>query len=255
MATETSTAPLTTLPFQGEQFLAEKKLFKETILFVPFYGGSKKSLQRHVQLANSLGYDCMSFELEDDIFSAKDRLFNARGEFGFKHLWADQIEKLLTYITGPKILYSFSNPSASAIEVIARRRAVDISGLICDGGPSSQLFFSMVNYFTHEKPLRFLPAKFLASAGATFLWHPNFLQVIHDDLKDLPKGFKILSIRGWKDPLITPQMIDKVFEPHTNIDWRKLSLPQAAHLNGLKDFSEEYVPPVKKFLEEISHKI
>jgi hypothetical protein len=47
-------------------------------------------------------------------------------------------------------------------------------------------------------------------------------------------------------------MIDKVFEPHGQIDWQKLSLPQAGHLNGLKDFREEYAPVVAQFLKEIS---
>ena len=64
--------------------------------------------------------------------------------------------------------------------------------------------------------------------------------------------FPIFSIRGWKDNLIPPQDIDRHFEPHKNLDWRKLSLPDAGHLNGLRDFESEYIGPLTKFLKEFS---
>ena len=70
-------------------------------------------------------------------------------------------------------------------------------------------------------------------------------------LAKLPAHFRILSVRGWKDKIVTPEMIDKVFEPHPHLDWVKLSLPQAGHLNGLKDFPEEYKGPVSSFLKEL----
>jgi hypothetical protein len=167
-------------------------------------------------------------------------------------VWADQIEGLLNEIPGDKILFSFSNPSASAIEAIAKRNAADIKGLICDGGPSGQLWHSMVNYFTHEMNLFLYPVKAAAAIASASLWHPNFLKVMHEDLEKFPKGFRLLSIRGWKDPLISPKMIDMVFEPHTQIDWQKLALPEGKHVNGLKDHPEEYKGPVLNFLREIA---
>ena len=50
-------------------------------------------------------------------------------------------------------------------------------------------------------------------------------------------------------------MIDMVFEPHEHIDWEKLSLPEGKHLNGLKDFADEYKPAVKKFLVQCATKV
>lgn len=245
-------AKLDNLSSHGEWKRAPEKKFQETILLVPFFGAKKKNLHRHAEFLNRLGYDCVLFHLLDRWQQLPTNFLSSKSQFGLKHVWADQIEALLNEIPGNKIIFSFSNPSASAIEATSRRNATDIKGMICDGGPSSQLWHSMVNFFTHEQSLYFFPLKALAAAATASLWHPRFLQVIHDDLKKFPKGFRILSIRGWKDPLITPKMIDQVFEPHSQIDWKKLSLPEGTHLNGLKDFPQEYEPAVEAFLGEIS---
>lgn len=240
------------LPSKGEYLATPLKKFSETVILVPFFGAKKKSLRRHVQFLHELGYDCVIFELNDHWQDMYKHIFSAEMEFGLKHVWTDQIEQILNEVPGRKIVFSFSNPSASAIEAIARRHANDIAGLICDSGPSANLRASMVNYFTYEEPIKLFPLKALASALTAFAWHPKFQQTIHEDLAKFPEHFRVLSIRGWKDKLITPDMIDKVFEPHGQIDWQKLSLPQAGHLLGLKDFHDEYSPTVTQFLRDIS---
>lgn len=237
------------LSFNGELSRAREKRFEETIVFVPFFGAKKAQLRRHAEFVNRLGFDCVLFDLK---FSIDQTLVSARAGFGLKHVWADQIEKILNEVPGRKIVFSFSNPSASAIEAIARRNATDITALICDGGPSAKLLLSMVNYYRVEEPIRFAPARWLAALTGTLAWSPRFMEIIHADLRRLPKNFRILSIRGWKDPLISPDHIDQVFEPHTHLDWTKLSLPKGAHLNGLKDFRDEYAPPVTRFLESVA---
>lgn len=241
-----------TLPFEGEWKLASDCKYAETILMVPFFGGTKQSLKRHCDFLNSLGYNCVVFNLKCEINNLADLPISSEFVFGLKSVWADQIEKMLNSIPGRKIVFSFSNPSAGAIEAIGRRSASDIAGLICDGGPSAEPFISIYNYFKKEKPQQLLPVRLLLTALSTLSVGPKFVEDIHIDLKQLPNQFRILSIRGWKDPLITPVQIDKIFEPHLQIDWRKLSLPEGDHLNGLKDFFEEYSTQVQKFLTEIS---
>lgn len=231
---------------------AKHKHYQETVILVPFFGAERKNLHRHVEFLHELGFDCATVILKDRWEQVATNFLSSRGNFGLKHVWADQVEAALNEIPGKKILFSFSNPSASAIEAIARRGATDIKGMICDGGPSGQLWHSMVNYFSHEAPLPFYPAKALAAMATSLLWHPQFSEVVHEDLKKFPKGFRLLSIRGWKDPLITPKMIDLVFEPHDHLDWQKFSLPEGEHLNGLKDFPNEYKPAVGQFLKEIA---
>lgn len=236
------------LPYSAEWFKAEKKKFAETVLLVPFFEGKIPALRRHVEFLNELGFDCVAFELHDQIALDGRNIFSSDFSFGMKHVWSDQIERMLNEIPGKKIVFSFSNPSASAIEAIARRHAQDVTCLVCDSGPSGDFVKSLVNFFTYYKPLKTSPLRLLASATVSFLWHPKFSATIQDDLAQLPEGFRILSIRGWKDKLITPDMIDKVFEPHPHLYWQKLSLPQAGHLNGLKDFAEDYSPAVSEFL-------
>lgn len=242
---------------QGQLYKATAKKFKETVILVPFFGAERSNLKRHIEFLNELGYDCAAFELKDAWIEVPGSLLQQRnqilqGQFGLKHTWTEQLEEVLDVIPGPKILYSFSNPSASAIEATAKRKAKDITGMICDGGPSGRLWHSMMNFFTHEQPLRAYPFKLAAATVTALLWHPRFLAVIHDDLAQFPKGFRLLSIRGWKDKLISPKMIDMVFDPHKQIEWQKLSIPEGGHLNGLKDFPDQYKPPVTQFLKEIS---
>ncbi len=244
------------IPFKGRHHLCEKagfkKLYKDTIVFVPFFGASQKSLQRHVDLVTALGFDAVTFDLMDDWSSAFLNVISSQGLFGLKHVWADQIERILNSVQGSKIIYGFSNPNASAFEAIARRNAWDISGMICDGGPSGKLSKSMVRYFATEKPLPSIALRMVLATITANLWSPDYPRAIGRDLSRLPKGFRILSIRGWKDPLISPEMIDLVFEGHNQIDWEKLSLPEGKHLDGLKEFPELYVPRVESFLKEIA---
>lgn len=243
------------LPYSGQYISASKRLYNEIVVFVPFFGAEQKNLQRHVEFISELGYDCVTFDLNDHWAFSLTNFISSKGEFGLKHIWADQIEEILNLISGPKILFTFSNPSASAYEAVANRHSWDVKAIISDGGPSGKLATSMINFFSVEQPLPTYPVKFLLAYATAFLWNPNFSTVIHKDLEKFPKGFRLLSIRGWKDPIISPEMIDMVFEPHHHIDWEKLSLPEGTHLNGLKDFPAEYKPAVTNFLSDVSTKV
>lgn len=243
------------LPYNGKYITSPQRVYREIIVFIPFFGADQKNLQRHIEFVGELGYDCVVFDLNDHWAFSMTNFISSKGQFGLKHIWADQIEEILNLVKGQKILFTFSNPSASAYEAVANRNAWDVKAIISDGGPSGKLAISMINYFSFEQPLPTYPLKFLLAYATAFLWNPNFSTIIHEDLSKFPKGFRLLSIRGWKDPLISPEMIDMVFEPHHHIDWEKLSLPEGKHLNGLKDFSDEYKPQVTAFLKEVSSKI
>lgn len=237
------------LPYQGEYLAAENKKSSAVILFVHFYGGTKKSMRRHAEFVNELGFDAVIFNLEKEQFNFKSQMISSKLNFGMKHIWADQIENMMNQFSEDKIIFAFSNPSASAIEAIARRGAADIKALICDGGPSGEIWSSIYNFFTHEKPVSNILMRAAYTTLSTAMWSPIFNKEVHDDLNKFPEMFPVLSIRGWKDKLISPDMIDKIFEPHLQIDFQKLGLPQAGHLNGLKDFPEEYKHPTSQFLK------
>ncbi|MCB0368686.1 MAG: hypothetical protein KDD45_04370, partial [Bdellovibrionales bacterium] len=105
------------LPYQAKRYLSKHKTFSEIIVFVHFYEGSAALIKRHVQLVNSMGFDAVAFDLLPSSSILRNPL-SKRKYLGIKHIWADQIESILNAIPEKKILFSFSNPSASAIEAL-----------------------------------------------------------------------------------------------------------------------------------------
>lgn len=234
--------------FNGQFFRAPQKKFQELIFFIHFFGGSKKNLQKHIDLVNHLGFDAFAFDLQGRLSWTKWPWAKNR-KFGWKHVYADQIEMLLHDIPGKKIVFSFSNPSASAIEAIKRLGFKDIQALICDSGPALHLPRSIYNLYCRDqvypKPINWLVAPALA-----FFWDGQYRFDLSKDLRKFPSSLPVLSIRGWKDQVIPPKDIDQIFEGHL-FNWQKMALPEAQHLNGLKDFEEEYTAGLKRFLDQV----
>lgn len=258
-------------PYAGRLFKSKNKKYQETVLFVPFFGAVQRELARHVKFINDLGYDCVVFDLQKtpaildfsqgiltplkkwkELQENLKLPISSRMQFGLKHVYADQIENMLNLIPGKKIIFSFSNPGAATIEAMARRKCVDVSGAIFDSGPSGKFVESFVNLCKYDWKIDFLPLRYVLGPLLSYAWSPHLHRDVHLDLEAFPKAYKILSIRGWKDRLIPPDHIDALFEPHSKLDWRKLSLPEAEHLLGLRDFRDEYSPVVEKFMKEIS---
>lgn len=238
-------------PYEGEIFKSPSKKHEELIFFVHFFGGTKKVLKRHVDFVNQLGFDAFAFNLAKEPKYFWQIPITASEKFGLKHLYADQIEVLLNLLPQTKIVYAFSNPAASAIEALARRQCADIKALICDSGPSNELVKSAANLLLHDRKVTSSLKRMIMTPVSSAFWSLSFHKDIHEDLAKFPEGFKILSIRGWKDKLIPPDHIDAVFEPHKNIHWQKLSIPKAGHLDALKNHFSDYSEPVKKFLLEL----
>lgn len=240
-------------PFDGQYYPSSHKQYQDVVFFVHFYEGSKQQLKKHVDLVNQLGFDAFAFNLIDKSALLTNPLSRKKIP-GIKHIWADQIGDLLNLIPQKKIIFSFSNPSSSAIEAMAERNNLDTVALICDSGPSDKFLTSVFQLFTHLRKDGILSG-LTKTIVTPLIWSPYLHQDMHQHLEKFPKGFKVLSIRGWKDMLIPPNHIDAVFEKHANIDWRKLSLPKAGHLNGLKDFKEDYQAGLEPFLKEVGTRI
>lgn len=237
-------------PFDGEYFPSKQKRYNEVVFFVHFYDGSKAQLRRHIDLVNDLGFDAFAFNLLPKSALLTNPISRNKNP-GLKHLWADQIHDLLNLIPQKKIVFSFSNPSASAIEAMAARHNLDVTAMVCDSGPSIKFLESVFHLYQHLQKEGFLKS-ITQTLVTPLVWSPFLNKDLHEHLSEFPNGFKILSIRGWKDALIPPNHIDGVFEPHTNLDWRKLSLPKAGHLNGLKDFKDDYTAGLLPFLQEVA---
>ena len=134
---------------------------------------------------------------------------------------------------------------------MARRDIKDVIALICDSGPGASFVYSSYKLAQEQFKLNFLPLKVLATPVIMYGWSKDKNKDVPEDLKRLPKGFPVLSIRGWKDKLISPSHIDKIFEPCKNLNWVKLALPEAGHVTGLRDFPAEYRAGLESFLNNI----
>ncbi len=241
-------------PDEGELFKAPQKKSEHLIFFAHFFKGHKKALKRHVELVNELGYDAYVFNLRDDL---KEHYYvpysHVSEKFGMKHALADQIEEHLDLLPEykTKIIFAFSNVAGSAIEAMARREDKDIVALICDSGPGASFIYSSYKLVEQQFQVSSLPLKLLGTPLVILGWSAEMHKDIPADLDKFPKGFPILSIRGWKDKLISPSHIDQIFEPHKNLHWVKLALPEAGHLNGLKEYPSEYRLGLVNFLESL----
>lgn len=240
-------------PHQGKINPAQNKKYHDLIFFVHSSEKDKEQIQQHIDLVNNFGFDAFTF-LAHDQLSVFNLPITSEINFGFQHQVANQIEQLLNQLDGKKIIFSFSQSSSAAIEAIAHRAAYDVSALICDSGPAADVLSSAYNTIVHEKQLSTIE-RFIKLPLFSLMWNLSPESSLYTNLKNLPKDFKILSIRGWKDKLIPASQLDLIFEPHSHLDWRKLSLPRAEHQCGLKDSPDEYKSGLGKFLSEVATKI
>jgi hypothetical protein len=97
----------------------------------------------------------------------------------------------------------------------------------------------------------------LSAVAASFLAMGiyNYKRDVRTYFRSLPDGFPVLSIRAWQDALVPIAAIDQFFELQNHLSLEILSLPEADHLQGLKEYSEDYQPRLMKFLERHATKV
>jgi hypothetical protein len=250
-------------PDAGELFKSKKNTKKSSdhlVFFVHFFKGNKKILKRHIDFVNELGFDAYAFNLKDSMSDYSYFPLSQSKKFGLKHVLADQIQMHLDLLPEykNKIVFSFSNVSACAMEAIVHRiedeHGDDIKAMVCDSGPGTDVLSSSYNLIKHQLKVKSLISRLVRSPFFALGWSPLLNKDVYQDLSKFPKNFPILSIRGWRDQLISHQSIDQIFKPHTQLKWRKLNLPEAGHVNGLRDFPSEYKPAVEDFLSYVTTK-
>ncbi len=241
------------LPFDAELMKAKQRRFNETVVFVHHFGGSRRTVLRHVRLVHDLGFDAIRFDLIFNKAAQGDRLpITGDLNWGVRHVWANQIESILNALPGRKILFAFSMPAASALQAVARRHGGDIAGLVCDSGPFLQISRCTWNLYREQYQVRSRILRAGYTGLSMLLWGLGFEEQIKKTLAGIHRGFPVLSIRGWQDSLVPPNAIDELFNLQDHLDLEVLSLPEAGHLTGLRDFPQEYTARVKKFLNHIS---
>lgn len=238
--------PFPGFPKSDPQFYSTKNKIPGSpiVVFVHFYGGHQRVLKRHIQLINDLGYDAFAYNMPD--FGGLRLPLFYRGRFGLKHLYAHMLTYFLDQIEGSKIIFAFSNPCAAAIEVIydrTREGRLDVTGLICDSGPSLAFIRSAWNLAIRVRGQYKLMGLF---AG---FWSYRLHREIRYQLRKFPSGFPILSIRGGSDPIIPPWHIEKAFRGLENyVQVQPVTFPEAGHLDACKLSPELYKSTVHAWL-------
>ncbi|MCB0394168.1 MAG: alpha/beta hydrolase [Bdellovibrionales bacterium] len=241
------------LPGNATYHHASEKKYDPLVVFVHFFGGSQKHLFRHIRLISEIGFDCVTFDLSDHRWRVP---LSKIKRFGIEHVWADEVREVLAHFSDrPLILFTFSNPSASAMEAMTKPKVYkNILGMICDGGPFMDLLRCSWNLCKEEFKINNRGVRTIATGGMFLLWSPLHEKYLNESLSKIPNGFPILSIRAWKDKLVPVTSIDKVFEGHKNIDLEVLDIPNAEHLTGLRDSPESYHDRIESFLTRLTTK-
>ena len=224
-------------------------------MFVPFFGGKKEQLRRHLEFIAELGYVSAVIENHPPRSPVHPKRMIARdGRWGIKHVWADDIEEFLHELRGPKIIFAFSGPSSCAIEALARSpgNLLEVKGLICDSGPFLYDRYCNRNRLYIERGIK-NPVLLAAVASIhKMIWSRNHEQTLRDTLSRLPQHFPVLSIRPLSDVLVPPWTVDAAFRDQKHLSLEILDVPGAGHLKGLRDHPEIYKPAVQRFIEKIS---
>lgn len=221
---------------------------KPVIVMVHNMWGSHKTFRRHVELLNRYGYTCVTFNLFQGSSVDSDHNYTWTRYFRFMYLnWVHQITDVLDSIPGKKIIFSLSGPSLSAL--IAASSRTDIDKYICDGGPFKEFWQCTYRMFTLEKPIKNPVWRVLWTTISCLYWGPIAFRHLTSALHGWTPRVPILSLRGALDPIVYPQNIQHVFDPHPHIKLSVVTIEKGHHLDGLKHFPEEYTAAVLNFLK------
>lgn len=219
---------------------ARTRSFKETIVFIHHFGGHGASTKRHQEFVNELGFDCVSFTLDCEWKPSMDMTL--------REVWAEQLSSVLDQTPGDKIIYSFSSLSMTVPYVLVEDGRRDIRAWICDGGPFLEMFHCFQNYYTYQKKLTGFENYLATVIGYVVIGAVGLGRKAKHWLQNFPPDFPVLSIRAGRDKLVPARAIEKFFVGAKGLKLQRLEIPEAQHLEGLKNFPEVYKPVVKDFL-------
>lgn len=204
---------------------------------------------------NEKGFDCITFDLpHSQLMDMVRPPISKKWKLGARQIWTEKIESVISKVSGPKVIYSFSSPSSAALVALSKNTEKnEIKAWICDGGPFVRPVDGIENLVeewgisANRKKLRRAIAHSLA-----FLWGSlNYERELKKALKKLPAGFPILSFRAKKDHLVSPDMIDEIFKLHPT-PVRAITLPDSGHLKGFKEDPSVYFRALEDFIDGVA---
>lgn len=229
---------------------SSKKKYKATVVFVHHMWGNHKTTWRHYRYLNDKGFDCVTFDL---LMGSNSRNFKFHPlmKFFYKgvfYIWSRQIRSILDSVKGDKVVFAFSGPSLSTFWACNGR--TDILKLICDGGPFDHIYKNSRNFFRIEFGItnRYLNA--VVTWIGSLIWGYKPLPKLHKVLFQWSRSVPILSIRGCKDNIVALDSIRSIFNRHKNLRLEELELPYGKHLDGMREFPDQYCKTLMPFLKK-----
>lgn len=226
---------------------------RPTIIFTHHYGGSQKTLKRHVQAVNDLGFNAVTFDFSWHGLKPR-RIF----ALNFHQSWVHDLESVVNQVQGPKIIFAFSGPGSATLDLTAKlleQNRKDIVGLIFDSGPFVSLWVCVGNLLREYYEVKTAWKQKVYLPGMVAIWGFRHTHRILSNSKTIFKlrpNFPILSFRGEKDSLVPEAQVDKIFSPFDFTDLRVVRIGNCGHLTGLKEHPEIYVKELKNFLSKFS---
>ncbi len=222
---------------------------KPVVVLIHNMWGSHNTFHRHVKVLTEAGYTCVTFNLYQGSTVTKEHSYSRWNYFNYIYRnWIHQITDVLDSIPGKKIVFSLSGPSISALIVASDRK--DIDRYICDGGPFKEFWQCTYRMFKLEKKIQSPITAWCFTTLSCLYWGPFAFRRLSKALARWNPTVPILSIRGKLDPIVYPENIDHVFAKHSHINVRVHTIDKGHHLDGLKNFPEEYVPALFIFLKD-----
>jgi len=235
-------------PTPSDEFAVQGK--RPTVIFVHQFGGNRLTLGRSIQLVHRLGLDAVWFPLLYNKVELHAFTPAAANGWGFGQVWANQVARVLKSVRGPKILFTQSMPSNSAMTALSENPD-EVLGWICDGGPFLRIFECVNNLYRKHFHMN-APSAYALTACSLVWYGRDFRRNLPQKLRQLPDQFPVLSLRGEKDHLVSPEAIDDFFRAGTQLRLTKKSFAEGGHLDLLKRFEAEYEESVRNFLKAVT---
>jgi len=235
------------LPWSGEIFFAPKRQYDTAIILVHNYGTSKKTFKYHIPFFHQLGFDTIVFNL--DTPADRRRIFFpvCKTGWGLRSIYTQRITDILRMVNRPKIIMSLSMPASCALSAAVTCGFSGIRAMVCECGPSAQLFSCASLLLRHYFNIRRAVIRIPFAALLQIFWHPFHNVLTRKDTAAIPENFPVLSVRSGLDKIIPEKFIAELFQ-NTKAKVTVLRLPSSGHLDGFHFASELYRPVLTEFL-------
>ena len=237
----------------GTYYKADPKKYKTVIVFLHWLGAVPEQLKYHIKFVNKAGFDVYFYPAWlSGVVHWKELLKHLnRFKTSALNIWNQELKFHLDQLESSqsKIIFSFSLPSAAAFMQASLRR--DITAVICDGGPFSQILRVSWRYLSYYQNIKNPVLKlYLTTVMGKYFQAFSLNRDLKSAFSRLPKNYPVLNFQALKDQQALPGFINKVFQSARHIHLKVCRLKSADHLEGLKKEEELYVKSAQEFLRQ-----